>query len=57
MLSNEIVVDESEHRCGFVLLNEWRFVADHYFMDRESAEKFVKELQKQMEKVWPIDGY
>lgn len=57
MWNNELCVEDSNHRCGFTLSNEWKFVADHYFTSREEAEKFVKELQKSIEKVWPVNGY
>ncbi len=57
MSINELTVDDSDHRCGFIIKSEWRFVTDHYFKSREEAEKFVKELQKSIEKVWTVDGY
>lgn len=56
-MSSEIVVDDTDHRSGFTLMNNWRFVADHYFNSREEAEKFIAAIQKSIEKVWPIDGY
>lgn len=54
---NELLVEDSDYRCGFVVKNEWKFVTDHYFTDRKEAEKFISELQKSIEKVWPVDGY
>lgn len=57
MANREILVEQSDHRCGFTIMEAWKYHADYYFASREDTEEFIKELQKSIERTWPVDSY
>lgn len=61
---NRIIhVYTTPHKCGFDIYRKpyaddrYDWESDYYFLSREDAEEFIKELQKSVERVWPCDGY